>query len=349
MEGLLIGYARVSTDEKDLTAQREALASLGVSMERMYVDHGLTGTNRDRPGLREALAACRAGDTLVVTKLDRLARSRPDARAIVEASPAARSSSASAVRCTTHRPRRSAPVQRLGHGRRVRGRSHPHAHSRGDARGSGQGSPPRQAAKAERAPGGPPGRPPRSGRAQHGRAERPVRRHPLDGLPGPADGRDADLEAGRDVGGGQAGVERHERGGQSTAGLGRRRATPAASKRRYTVAVEQPNRAAMRRRSARTSFAGPWAAATSARPSTGRWVPAQRHRDRRDQPLQLRRYNAILSNKDLLAAGFTNKRERKDIRKLDGVKAMEQLRAIGRSVGEKVDVPRHFHGFVDGR
>jgi DNA invertase Pin-like site-specific DNA recombinase len=44
----------------------------------------LTGTNRDRPGLREALAACREGDTLVVTKLDRLARSLPDARDIVD-------------------------------------------------------------------------------------------------------------------------------------------------------------------------------------------------------------------------------------------------------------------------
>ena len=37
--------------------------------------HGPTGTNRARPGLREALAACRNGDTLVVAKLDRLARS----------------------------------------------------------------------------------------------------------------------------------------------------------------------------------------------------------------------------------------------------------------------------------
>ena len=50
--------------------------------DRIYVDHGLTGTNRARPGLRETLAACRAGDTLVVTKLDRLARSLPDARDI---------------------------------------------------------------------------------------------------------------------------------------------------------------------------------------------------------------------------------------------------------------------------
>jgi DNA invertase Pin-like site-specific DNA recombinase len=84
MPGLLIGYARVSTDEQDLTAQRDALETLGVGIDRVYVDHGLTGTNRERPGLRQAMAACRHGDTLVVTKLDRLARSLPDARDIVQ-------------------------------------------------------------------------------------------------------------------------------------------------------------------------------------------------------------------------------------------------------------------------
>jgi len=42
----------------------------------------MTGTNRSRPGLEQALAAVREGDTLVVPKLDRLARSVPDARAI---------------------------------------------------------------------------------------------------------------------------------------------------------------------------------------------------------------------------------------------------------------------------
>jgi DNA invertase Pin-like site-specific DNA recombinase len=84
MAALLIGYARVSTDAQDLTAQREGLLALGVDPSRIYVDHGLTGTNRERPGLREALAACGEGDTLVVTKLDRLARSLPDARAIAE-------------------------------------------------------------------------------------------------------------------------------------------------------------------------------------------------------------------------------------------------------------------------
>jgi DNA invertase Pin-like site-specific DNA recombinase len=81
MNTLLVGYARVSTEHQDLTAQQDALRALGVGDDRIYVDHGLTGANRDRPAL--ALAACRAGDTLVVTKLDRLARSLPDARDIL--------------------------------------------------------------------------------------------------------------------------------------------------------------------------------------------------------------------------------------------------------------------------
>ncbi len=84
MSALLAGSARCSTDQQDLTAQREAPAGLGVEVQRIYVDHGLTGTYRERPGLREALAACRAGDTLVVTKPDRLPRSLPDARAIAD-------------------------------------------------------------------------------------------------------------------------------------------------------------------------------------------------------------------------------------------------------------------------
>lgn len=74
-----IGYARVSTDKQDLASQLEGLVRLGVERDRAYVDHGRTGRDRDRPGLREALAACRPGDTLVVTKLDRLARSIRDA------------------------------------------------------------------------------------------------------------------------------------------------------------------------------------------------------------------------------------------------------------------------------
>ena len=80
--GELIGYARCSTVLQDLTAQREILTGLGVAADRIYLDKGLTGTSRARPGLDQALAAVRAGDTLVVPKLDRLARSVPDARDI---------------------------------------------------------------------------------------------------------------------------------------------------------------------------------------------------------------------------------------------------------------------------
>jgi DNA invertase Pin-like site-specific DNA recombinase len=80
--GVLIGYARCSTDRQDLSAQRATLRHLGVSEDRVFLDHGLTGRNRNRPGLQQALAAVREGDTLVVPKLDRLARSVQDAGAI---------------------------------------------------------------------------------------------------------------------------------------------------------------------------------------------------------------------------------------------------------------------------
>ncbi|MBG6181382.1 recombinase family protein [Arthrobacter sp. CAN_A1] len=81
-KSMKIGYARCSTVEQDLAIQRTQLRELGAT--RIYFDHGLTGTTRDRPGLREALAAVREGDVLIVAKLDRLARSLPDARNILE-------------------------------------------------------------------------------------------------------------------------------------------------------------------------------------------------------------------------------------------------------------------------
>ena len=84
MTATLIGYARCSTDRQDLAAQRQTLRELGVAEDPIYTDHGLTGTTRARPGLDPALAAGRAGGTLVVPKLDRLARSVPDARAIAD-------------------------------------------------------------------------------------------------------------------------------------------------------------------------------------------------------------------------------------------------------------------------
>ena len=51
----VVGYARCSTDTQDLTAQHDGLTALGVKANRIYADHGLTGRNRDRRGLREAL------------------------------------------------------------------------------------------------------------------------------------------------------------------------------------------------------------------------------------------------------------------------------------------------------
>jgi hypothetical protein len=48
--GILIGYARCSTERQDLTAQRQILQELGVAEDRVYLDHGLTGRNRSRPG-----------------------------------------------------------------------------------------------------------------------------------------------------------------------------------------------------------------------------------------------------------------------------------------------------------
>lgn len=83
---MLIGYARVSTRLKqDPRMQIELLTAMGIEQDRIYVDHGYTGASRlKRPALREALAALRQGDTLAVTKLDRLARSVPDAHALAK-------------------------------------------------------------------------------------------------------------------------------------------------------------------------------------------------------------------------------------------------------------------------
>ena len=105
MDGIKVGYARVSTAEQDLTAQRDDLVRLGVAEELILVDHGLTGTNRARPGLREALASVRAGDTFVVTELDRLARSLRDARDIADELTAKGSCSAWAAASTTRMTR----------------------------------------------------------------------------------------------------------------------------------------------------------------------------------------------------------------------------------------------------
>lgn len=69
---MLIGYARVSTSDQDLALQLHALEEAGC--EKIFTDKA-SGTKTDRVGLNEAIAYARAGDSLVVWKLDRLGRS----------------------------------------------------------------------------------------------------------------------------------------------------------------------------------------------------------------------------------------------------------------------------------
>ena len=69
---MLIGYARVSTSDQNLNLQKDALLKIGC--EKIYEDE-ISGTIKVRPGLDKTLEMLRAGDTLVVWKLDRLGRS----------------------------------------------------------------------------------------------------------------------------------------------------------------------------------------------------------------------------------------------------------------------------------
>jgi DNA invertase Pin-like site-specific DNA recombinase len=70
-----IGYARVSTDGQTLDAQHSALVAAGA--ERVFSEKQ-SGAKTDRAQLAKAIATLTAGDTLIVTKLDRLARSTRD-------------------------------------------------------------------------------------------------------------------------------------------------------------------------------------------------------------------------------------------------------------------------------
>ena len=69
---MLIGYARVSTQDQNLDLQLEALTKAGC---KKVFDDKISGSRAERPGLTKALELLREGDTLVVWKLDRLGRS----------------------------------------------------------------------------------------------------------------------------------------------------------------------------------------------------------------------------------------------------------------------------------
>jgi DNA invertase Pin-like site-specific DNA recombinase len=78
---MLIGYARVSTGDQDLTVQRAALKEAGC--RRVY-EEKVSGARRDRPQLARLLDQLREGDVVVVHRLDRLARSTRDLLEIAE-------------------------------------------------------------------------------------------------------------------------------------------------------------------------------------------------------------------------------------------------------------------------
>lgn len=77
-----IGYARVSTSEQNPQLQLDALAAAGVG--RTFVDQGVSGSVAERPELTRCLEHLREGDTLVVWRLDRLARSLRNLLTLVE-------------------------------------------------------------------------------------------------------------------------------------------------------------------------------------------------------------------------------------------------------------------------
>jgi DNA invertase Pin-like site-specific DNA recombinase len=157
---------------------------VGVGDDRIYVDHGLTRTNRDRPGLRLALAACRSGDTFVVTKLDRLARSLPDARDILDE--LTKRNVKLSLGGSIHDP--TDPVGRLlfdvlamvaefeADLIRLRTRE-------GMKIAKAKGTATRKAAETEAEPGQAPARTARPRHVQHSRTGRALRCRTLDGLP----------------------------------------------------------------------------------------------------------------------------------------------------------------------
>lgn len=79
---MLIGYARVSTVEQNVGLQLDALKTAGV--ERVFVDEGVSGSVSSRPELDKCMEVLRSGDTLVVWRLDRLARSLRNLLELVE-------------------------------------------------------------------------------------------------------------------------------------------------------------------------------------------------------------------------------------------------------------------------
>lgn len=81
--GYLVGYARVSTEDQSLNLQLDALRKAGVPEDSIHVEH-VSGASLKRPSLEFAIKDLRSGDTLIVWRLDRLARSMRQLYAILD-------------------------------------------------------------------------------------------------------------------------------------------------------------------------------------------------------------------------------------------------------------------------
>ncbi len=77
-----IGYARVSTVDQNAALQHDALKKAGC--ERIFTDHGVSGTRATRPELDKMLEHLRPGDTVIVWKLDRLGRNTRNLLALID-------------------------------------------------------------------------------------------------------------------------------------------------------------------------------------------------------------------------------------------------------------------------
>lgn len=80
---MLLGYARVSTDEQNLNRQIDQLKDFGVSTDNIYTEK-MTGTKKDRPVLMKLLEFARENDTVVISDLTRISRSTKDLISLVE-------------------------------------------------------------------------------------------------------------------------------------------------------------------------------------------------------------------------------------------------------------------------
>lgn len=80
---MLIGYARVSTLEQNLDRQLDALIEYGVDKRNIYTDK-ITGTKKERPGLKKMLDELQPDDVVVITDLTRFGRSTPGLLSIID-------------------------------------------------------------------------------------------------------------------------------------------------------------------------------------------------------------------------------------------------------------------------